>query len=230
MLRADLTAASGLASDAAGHMALDEAALLEAQPGELFLRVYRWSGPACTFGYSQSFAAARAACAARGLDVSPVRRATGGGIVFHDGDVTFSLIFPWDRLCAPEAVYKNIHRGVHCALKASGAATSLWSPPLREHGAAAACFSRAEPMDLVLPDGRKVLGGALRKRGAKGLYQGSLRPEGLGLTREAVEASISDGVAREFARAPRADVPAGWLDAARTLEDRYRSREWNERR
>ncbi len=212
-------------------MALDEAVLLGAPDGALILRLYRWSGTACTFGYSQPLHAARAACDARGWkDASPVRRATGGGIVFHDGDVTFSLVFPWDRIWAPDAIYKNIHRGVHSALKAAGASTALWSPPRRPLGAASACFARAEPMDLVLDDGRKILGGALRKRGGKGLYQGSLRPELLNLPREAVEAAIADGVAREFGRAPSQDIPEERRAAARALEPRYRSREWNERR
>lgn len=212
-------------------MALDEAALLAAPADALFLRVYRWPGPGCTFGYSQPYRAARDHCGARGWkDVLPVRRATGGGIVFHDGDLTFSLVFPWDRTWAPDSIYKNIHRGVHLALKAAGATTSLWSPPRRPLGAAAACFMRAEPMDLVLPDGSKILGGALRKRGGKGLYQGSLRPEGLGLPREAVEAALADGIAREFGAAPSVDIPEDWLDAAKALEERYRSREWNERR
>ena len=212
-------------------MALDEAALLAAPGDGLFLRIYRWSGPACTFGYGQPFFAPRSACDARGWkDVVPVRRATGGGIVFHDGDLTFSLIFPWDRTWAPDAIYKNIHRGVHSALKAAGTTTALWSPPRRPLGAAAACFARAEPMDLVLPDGRKVLGGALRKRDGKGLYQGSLRPEALNLPREDAAAAIADGAAREFGREPSTEIPDAWLGAARKLEDRYRSREWNERR
>jgi lipoate-protein ligase A len=228
LLRAELTVA---ALDAPGHMALDEAALLACPAGASFLRVYRWSVPACTFGYSQPYRSARAACDARGWkDVLPVRRATGGGIVFHDGDLTFSVVFPWDRTCAPDAIYKNIHRGVHAALKAAGAATALWSPPRRPQGAVDACFTRPEPMDLVLPDGRKILGGALRKRGGKGLYQGSLRLERLPLSREAVEAAVAEGVAQEIGAAPSAEIPASWLEAGRALEARYRSREWNERR
>jgi lipoate-protein ligase A len=228
LLRAELNVPT---LDAAGQMALDEAALTSAAPGSLILRAYRWPGPACTFGYSQPLRAARAACDARGWrDVSPVRRATGGGIVFHDGDVTFSLVFPWDRTWAPDAIYKNIHRAVHLGLKSAGAATSLYSPERRPLGAAAACFSRAEPMDLVLDDGRKLLGGALRKRDGKGLYQGSLRPELLALPREAAAAAVADGLAREFGRAPTTEIPESWFAAARGLEARYRSREWNGRR
>ena len=216
--------------DAAGHMALDEAVLLESPQDALVLRIYRWSGPGCTFGYSQPISAAREACRSRGWrDVDPVRRATGGGIVFHDGDVTFSVVFPWDRTLAPDSVYKNVHRGVHSALKALGARTALWSPRQRPLGVAAACFSRAEPMDLVADGERKVLGGALRKKGRKGLYQGSLRPEALGLPREALERAVGDGVARELG-APRTALDPRWLESARGLETRYRSSEWNDRR
>lgn len=217
--------------DAAGQMALDEAVLAAAPPDSLVLRVYRWPGTACTFGYSQPFRAARAACDARGWRaVAPVRRATGGGIVYHDGDVTFSLVFPWDRACAPEAIYKNVHRAVHLGLKEAGAGSALFSPQKRELGAAAACFSRAEPMDLVVDDGRKLLGGALRKRGGRGLYQGSLRPELVALPRAAVESAIAVGVAREFGRPATLDMAEEWRASGRELESRYRSREWNERR
>ncbi len=228
MLGAELTAP---ALDAAGQMALDEAVLLSAPAGALILRVYRWSGRACTFGYSQPHRAARAACDARGwTDVAPVRRATGGGIVFHDGDVTFSLVFPWERTWAPDSIYKNIHRAAHLGLKQIGAATSLNSPPRRPLGAAAACFARAEPMDLVLEDGTKVLGGALRKREGKGLYQGSLRLERLGLSAQAAAEAVAEGAALEFGRAPLRELAPEWLEAARDLAQRYRSRDWNQRR
>jgi lipoate-protein ligase A len=159
-----------------------------------------------------------------------VRRATGGGVVYHDGDVTFSLVFPWDRTLAPDHVYKNIHRGVYLALKDRGVKTALWSPREKPCGASPSCFARAEPMDLVDDSGAKLLGGALRKRAGKGLYQGSLRPEGLGLEAGDIQAAVLDGAAREFGKTPIIELPRTWRDEGRRLESRYRSTEWNQRR
>ncbi len=185
----------------------------------LILRVYRWKGKACTFGYSQKYADAKAACK---QGIAPVRRATGGGIVFHDGDVTFSLVFPWERTCAPEMIYKNIHRGIHRALKASGIANGLWRPQQNTGTIAPLCFSRAEKADLVDANDKKILGGALRKKGIKGLYQGSLRVD-------APDEVLSGGIALEFGRPSRWIRPL-WLEQGVRLEGRYRSAEWNERR
>ena len=205
--------------DAAGHMALDEAVLLDSSANALVLRVYEWKGEACTFGFSQKYADAKAACK-KGIE--PVRRATGGGIVHHDGDVTFSLVFPWDRTCAPDAIYKNIHRGIHQALKSRGTVNGMWSPKEKAPGIAASCFARAEKADLVDADDNKILGGALRKRGSKGLYQGSLRVL-------VPEATIVDGITREFGR-PLVDLHPAWILKGLELESRYRSAEWNMRR
>jgi lipoate-protein ligase A len=215
--RAELRPA--LVLDAAGHMALDEAVLLESPNDALVLRVYEWKAEGSTFGFSQKYADAKAACKA---GIEPIRRATGGGIVHHDGDVTFSLVFPWDRTCAPEAIYKNIHRGIHQALKAHGTANGMWSPREKTAGIAASCFARAEKADLVDADDKKILGGALRKKGGKGLYQGSLRVK-------VPNDVILDGITREFGR-PSVDLRPSWILNGRELEERYRSIEWNQRR
>ena len=212
-------------------MALDEAVLLESPADALVLRFYGWDGPACTFGFSQQYQAARRLCDARGWTaVRPVRRATGGGVVFHDGDLTFSLVFPWGRLCAADEIYRKIHQGISAALESAGVMASLWSPPLRPGGLSESCFVRAEPMDLVDMRGRKLLGGALRKKAGKGLYQGSMRTEGLGSSPEALKSAVLQGVARAFGGAPRTELEPGWLEAGRQLETRYHSAEWNERR
>lgn len=217
--------------DAASQMALDEAMLDGAAAGDVILRVYDWAGLACTFGYARPYAEVRATLDEKGWrGVEPVRRATGGGVVFHDGDLTFSLVFPWDQTLAPDHVYKNVHRGVYLGLKEHGVKSALWSPREKPCGTAASCFARAEPMDLVDESGAKILGGALRKRAGKGLYQGSLRPERLGVGRDVLQAAVLDGAAREFGKTPRTELPDAWLEEGRRLEARYRSAEWNQRR
>ena len=79
-------------------------------------------------------------------------------------------------------------------------------------------------------DGRKILGGALRKKALKGLYQGSLRPEGLGRSVKALQDAVFDGIAGEFSRVPTTEIRPEWREAGRVLETRYRSADWNERR
>jgi len=221
---------TSLALDAAGHMALDDAILTHAPHDSVVLRFYEWRAPAVTFGYSQPYAVAQAAARERLPQAPLVRRATGGGVVFHDGDVTFSLVFPWERLSAACLIYKNIHRGVHVGLKAHGVLSSLWSPRVKapvSDPLLKQCFSSPEPMDLVNDDGRKALGGALRRRGGRGLYQGSFRPEVLGA--KDVAAAIAFGLSKEWEGLSTA-IDDAWRDAGKALEKKYRSDSWNKRR
>src|SRR5882672_6639797 len=76
---------------AAVNMALDEA-LLELAPrlNQPILRFYSWDESAASFGYFQKLAEISHATPLRPL----VRRPTGGGLVPHDSDWTYSLIFP----------------------------------------------------------------------------------------------------------------------------------------
>src|SRR5206468_3920397 len=112
--------------DVYGHMALDEAVFSAAEPDRVVLRFYRWPGglpesgglsvpKGVTFGYFQQHEEVVRRIKDRGLGVAfPLaRRMTGGGIVYHDGDITFSLVFPWSRLVAASWIYKDLHRAVH---------------------------------------------------------------------------------------------------------------------
>ncbi len=213
-------------------MALDEAVLVCAPPERFVLRFFRWVGPALTFGYSQPYALAEAAARSRSIPTGQVvRRATGGGIVFHDGDLTFSLVFPWPRLSPPAEIYEKVHRGALSGLLDSGMEASLWASPA---GAArlrrAQCFLGPEPSDLVDGCGRKLLGGALRRRLSRGLYQGSLRLSGLDERRTAFEAALAAGLAREWGRLLSCELEPAWIAAAEDLAGKYASEDWNRRR
>src|SRR5258707_5016539 len=77
--------------DAAFNMALDEA-LLEAMPrlNHPVLRFYGWTEPAASFGYFQKYSEVQQLTPLRPL----LRRPTGGGIVPHVADWTYSLVWP----------------------------------------------------------------------------------------------------------------------------------------
>ena len=78
------------------------------------LRFYGWTEPAATFGYFQKYAEVERATQLRPL----IRRPTGGGIVPHDADWTYSLVFPpgheWHSLKAEES-YRRIHDWIQSA-------------------------------------------------------------------------------------------------------------------
>ncbi|MBI4386348.1 MAG: lipoate--protein ligase family protein [Elusimicrobia bacterium] len=229
--------------DASGQMALDEAFLGRWSPNSLVLRFFRWAGGtgasvprAVTFGYFQNYAEVARTVRSRGLmgTFPMIRRLTGGGIVYHDGDITFSLVFPWSRLETPGWVYKNLHRGVHLGLKALGCRTRLWSGAPREPAAATTvCFAGPSLMDLTHEDGQKILGGALRRRGGAGLYQGSFRPEGFGArcSRDRLVQAVVEGIGLEWRTLFRnEEASEDALRAALRLRQRYESDEWNRRR
>jgi lipoate-protein ligase A len=111
--------------DPAFNMALDEA-LLEAvsRLGRPVLRFYGWTEPAATFGYFQKYADVERATHLRPL----IRRPTGGGIVPHNTDWTYSLVFPpgheWHSLKA-EASYRRVHEWIQKAFAKLNVVTEI---------------------------------------------------------------------------------------------------------
>jgi lipoate-protein ligase A len=154
------------------NMAFDEA-LLEAAPrlGRPVLRFYGWTEPAATFGYSQPIAQIERLTPLRPL----VRRPTGGGLVPHDHDWTYTLVFPpthhWFSLRARES-YQRVHDWLRRAFARIGLRTEL--APARVSGAGQ-CFIGAEQFDVLLA-GVKIAGAAQRRTRSGLLVQGSVQP------------------------------------------------------
>ncbi len=230
------------ALDVYGQMSLDEALLDAAGSESLVLRFYEWPGGprdprnphGVTFGYFQRYEEAARHAKTRGLSssVALARRPTGGGVVFHDSDITFSLIFPWPSLAAPGLIYKDLHRGVHLGLKAQAIPSRLWSPPQAPGSPVSSCFAGPSPMDLVDESGAKFLGGALRRRRGVGLYQGSLRPENLRASRAQIIRAVTEGLSLEWKTVfmPQ-EASLELLEAAENLRgERYSGDGWNKRR
>jgi lipoate-protein ligase A len=156
-------------------MALDEALLENASNfGQPVLRFYDWTEPCATFGYSQKIDQIEATTKLRPL----IRRCTGGGLVPHDGDWTYSLTFPrdhdWTALPAAES-YRRVHALLQAAFQAIRMETTLADCCRRPKPGE--CFEGHELHDLLW-NGKKVAGAAQRRNRFGLLIQGSVQPLG----------------------------------------------------
>ena len=170
-------------------MALDEALLLNTPRLQApVLRFYGWTEKAASFGYFQRYAEVEQLTLLRPL----VRRPTGGGIVPHDSDWTYSLVFPaghpWYRLRAQQS-YRQAHEWIRSAFGQLQVQSELASEA--SHQRPGQCFVGHELSD-VLWNGRKVAGAAQRRTKAGLLIQGSVQPPPLPIDRATWEAAMLD--------------------------------------
>lgn len=104
-------------SSAAKNMAIDEAVLSHIAEGSAppTLRLYGWSPTAISIGYFQSLEEEVDLEACKKYGVDCVRRITGGGAVFHDAEITYSIHIPERLKLVPDGVlesYKKICGGI----------------------------------------------------------------------------------------------------------------------
>jgi len=173
---------------AAMNMAIDEALLEYATIPSI--RFYRWQSSALSFGYFGRFADVATYQHERDL----VRRWTGGGIVFHGQDLTYSLVVPSSHTAFAESsisVYAKIHQALCDALSETGqravvAAGADRGPTSATAGARTGvsdagynCFANPVRADVLI-DGRKIAGAAQRRTRRGLLQQGSIQGIKLG--------------------------------------------------
>jgi lipoate-protein ligase A len=164
------------------NMALDEALLscFDPKRSHPVLRLYGWNPPALSIGRYQhpETALKLDLCLADGIPV--VRRMTGGGIIFHAQELTYSIV------CAPEHVAQatGVKDGFRllCAfllgtyrrlgLEAAFAADlDLAGERLGER--TPFCFAGKEEFDILV-NGRKIGGNAQRRLRGAILQHGSI--------------------------------------------------------
>ncbi len=218
-------------------------------------RHYGWRKEAFTFGFSQKISFVRANLPA-GDSFDLCRRPTGGGIVDHRHDWTYTLVIPRGHALydvpAPQS-YRAVHEALAVALTALGqpAEVKLECEPLETCGSdpgrdksrastlpqealvSGICFTRAERFDVVQPRTERKIAGAAQKRNKHGLLlQGSIEKSAVG----AVDWDLFGGrFAGELARVLRADgQPTPWPDLNEDelsgLTEQYSSHEWIEYR
>lgn len=216
-------------------MAVDELLVERAlRPGVCIARFFNWAaGDAATFGYAQFESSARRQILAEGIQ-NYTRRPTGGGVVLHKDDLTFSLCFTHGGAFKPSAIYAALHRAIKEEFDKAAITLSAYDKAgdyrPAPGGISSNCFTNPVSDDLLGPNGEKALGGAIRRCGDAVLYQGSLQ---LGAARAnaAYRAALKNGILKYFnAEAAAQNIGNALLNEAYALaESRYKTKEWIEK-
>ena len=203
--------------DAASNMALDEAIFWSCDRPTL--RCYRWLRPSISFGYFSEWSVVFERYPDRDL----VRRWTGGGIVEHGKDFTYSLTLPANEtLPKSRDLYRLVHESIAETIRPNGQSLEIAVVPDSNHSDA--CFDRAVEFDLKL-NNLKIAGAAIRRHRAGLLLQGSIQ-------RVHLPADFAQKLALQLAKEadPLSLSPAVIESARRLATQKYRSTEWNRRR
>jgi lipoate-protein ligase A len=210
------------------QMAVDEA-LAKSKPEAFCLRFFRWQGIGATFGYAQRIREVEKALPP-GIGAAYTRRPTGGGIVPHLDDLTFSCVFPDGGVLRPAEIYRRLHASILAGLRETGLEAQLCAQggsaaPSGPKGASQ-CFEKPVALDILTEAG-KILGGAIRRNGRTVLYQGSLQLPGARARTAELEAAIARSLGGEWGLAwERRGLDAGVQAAAEALAGKYRSEAW----
>ncbi len=130
------------------------------------LRIYNWAEPALTCGFHQKHFSIHDAS----LDIPVLQRPTGGGVVLHYDDITFSICSKATGVLAGSIpacseVISNVFKGAlqGCGIEAERKGGN--------YAFSSICFARPTPTELVIGN-NKIMGLALAKKGDYLLVQG----------------------------------------------------------
>jgi len=209
------------------NMAVDQLLLdriLEAR--KPVIRIYGWDRPSVSIGYVQKYSAAPSS------GYAVVRRPTGGGVVFHDTDLTYTAVVPDGHyitgLNRIES-YHVFHRAVLRMLSSFGKEGFLSSTehPVPDR-ATMVCFTTPTRYDVISGDS-KYAGAAQRRTKTGILHQGSISLDAGNGDASLIQERLISALAEEFNIVFSEYIPAeSFLSAAAQLaKDKYSTPEWN---
>jgi len=107
---------------AAKNMAIDRAVLVANSEGKVLptVRFYTWSPPAISIGYFQSLSDEIDLNMCDKLGIEYVRRITGGGAVFHEDELTYSIVIPESHPQIPKNIMDSYERICGAVIKGLG--------------------------------------------------------------------------------------------------------------
>jgi lipoate-protein ligase A len=163
--------------DGSWNMAVDEYLFLSlTKEPHTILRFYAWKNPTVSLGCSQDVleVADVEFCKKNGIDI--VRRMTGGKLVLHHNEVTYSLASSDIKIFTANLAdsYRLISEALMNGLKKLGLVPSLASPAPQEYVRGnLPCFSYPSRNEVEV-GGKKIIGSAQKRAGTKFIQHGSI--------------------------------------------------------
>jgi lipoate-protein ligase A len=156
---------------------LDLLASCEREPHRAYIRFYTWRPPALSLGRFESADVVDSSKAlSRGIEV--VRRPTGGRVVLHLEDLTYTVVMPRRGAESVTATYNWLSGCLVEGLRALGAKVDVSRGSASRLAGAKPCFLSAARHEIV-SSGRKLVGSAQRL-GRRALLQHGSIPVGRG--------------------------------------------------
>jgi len=143
------------------NMAIDKAVMVSCSRGKVppTVRFYTWKPPAISIGYFQSLNEEVNLDACKSLGVEFVRRITGGGAVFHDKELTYSIIIPESNLKVPKNILESYRRICGAVIKGL---KYLWIE------------SKYAPINDIIVNNKKISGSAQTRKSKTVLQHGTV--------------------------------------------------------
>jgi lipoate-protein ligase A len=161
----------------AANMAVDEYLFssLGKEP-QTIVRFYSWSRPTASLGYSQPAEKILDLdyCRSNGIDV--VRRMTGGKLVLHWREITYSIASSDTERFSPTLAesYRMISAAIICGLEKMGLRARLAGPPPSSYlKGNMPCFAYPARDEIEI-DRRKIVGSAQKRVAGRFLQHGSI--------------------------------------------------------
>ncbi len=160
--------------DCYSNMAIDEALLKEYDlvSGIPALRIYGWNPQALSIGYSQDPRKELDIdkCRAEGIDF--VRRMTGGGVIFHKNELTYSIVCKEEDLdfsAFSKEIYRTLCSFIVRAYQELGLKSEYALQETTKRPNGWFCFTERERYDILV--NKKKIGGNAQKRKRGTIFQ-----------------------------------------------------------
>ena len=214
------------------NMAKDEILLQNLKSGNSpLLRFYSWDKPAVSIGCFQNHSEVKP------VNAHFVRRPTGGGIVWHGADITYTLVCPssyWLYDMSRCDSYRIVHSAIISGLQIIDINGKLSDKEIQKaaNPSQMQCFDEPTQNDIIFGNGK--IAGAAQKRNSFGmLHQGSVQLlDKSQFDRDKIVSSIIDGFKNKFDFSTKIYRPSSFFydQVNELVKSKYSTAEWNEKR